>query len=73
MQFIDFKKEHFSKNEETEEYFIEILKDEIGYGEIEVQLKHDDGHYLKAEYKLKNDSNKVTITMKNPCDIRVNF
>ena len=36
MQFIDFKKEHFSQDEKEENYFIEISKDEIGYGDIEV-------------------------------------
>ena len=73
MQFIDFKKEHFSKNEETEDYFIEIPKEEIGFGDIEVQEKKDDGHYSKAEYNVEEDINKVTVKMKKPNDIRVNF
>lgn len=73
MQFIDFKKEHFSKSEETEDYFIEILKEEIGFGDIEVQEKKDDGLYSKAEFNVEEDINKVTIKMKQPIDIRVNF
>jgi len=73
MQFIDFKKEHFSKSEETEDYFIEIPKEEIGFGDIEVQQKKDDGLYSKAEYNVEEDINKVTIKMKQPIDIRVNF
>ncbi|MCD9856694.1 hypothetical protein LUD75_18365 [Epilithonimonas sp. JDS] len=73
MQFIDFKKEHFSKSEETEDYFIEIPKEEIGFGDIEVQQKKDDGLYSKAEFNVEEDINKVTIKMKQPIDIRVNF
>lgn len=73
MQFIDFKKEHFAKNEETNDYFIEISKDEVGYGDIEVLEKQNDDHYLKADYELEDDIRKVTIKMKKPGDIRVNF
>lgn len=72
MQFIDFNKEHFSKKEGTEEYFIEILKDDIGFGDIEVQEKQDES-FSKAEYQLVNDADRVTIIMKGPSDIRVNF
>ncbi len=73
MQFIDFKKEHFSQNDITKNYFIQISKDEVGYGDIEVLEKQDDETYKKAEYDLTDEVNKITIKMKNACDIRVNF
>ncbi|WDF46054.1 hypothetical protein PQ459_14230 [Chryseobacterium sp. KACC 21268] len=73
MQFIDFKKEHFSKSEVNGDYYIEIPKEELGFGDIEVHEKKDGGHYSKADYSLDEDINKVTVKMKQPNDIRVNF
>jgi len=73
MQFIDFKAEHFSKNEERNEYFIEISKDEIGFGTIEVHKRQDYDSLSEAQYELEEDISKVTIKMKEPADIRVNF
>lgn len=73
MQFIDFKAEHFSKNEDTGDYTIEIPIEEVGFGDIEVHTKEDDGHYSKGEYNLEVDINKITIKMKEAADIRVNF
>lgn len=73
MQFIEFKKEHFKKDEETHDFVIEISKAEIGFGEIKVQERKDDEIYEDADYEIKNDPLKITIKMKNPTDIRVNF
>lgn len=73
MQFIDFKKEHFSRDEKEEDYFIEISKDEIGYGDISVSERQDDETYTRADYKIIDDVTKVTIKMISPADIRVNF
>jgi hypothetical protein len=73
MQFIDFKEEHFTQNEETGDYSIIISKDEIGYSEIEILEKQDDNHYSKAEYELEDSVENVTIKMKKPGEIRVNF
>lgn len=73
MQFIDFKEEHFTQNEETGDYSIIISKDEIGYGEIEILEKQDDNHYSKAEYEFEDSVENVTIKMKKPGEIRVNF
>lgn len=73
MQFIDFKKEHFTQDEETNDYFIEISKDEVGFGNIKVQAKQDDANYAEVDYELVDDLEKVTIRMEKPADIRVNF
>lgn len=73
MQFIDFKKEHFDHDEEAGLYKIQISKDEVGYGDIEVWQKQDDDTFSKADYDLADDGNMVTITMKSPNNIRVNF
>lgn len=73
MQFIDFKEEHFTKDEKSGDYSIEISKDEIGYGDIEILAKQDDNHYVKAEHELQDFTGKVIIKMKTPGDIRVNF
>ncbi len=73
MQFIDFKKEHFKEDEETNDFVIEIAKDEIGFGEIRVQERKDDEIYEDADYEITDNPVKVTIRMKKPVDIRVNF
>jgi len=73
MQFIDFKKEHFTQDEETNDYFIEISKDEVGFGNIKVQAKQDDTNYAEVDCELVDDLEKVTIRMEKPADIRVNF
>ncbi|MBD8081628.1 hypothetical protein [Chryseobacterium caseinilyticum] len=73
MQFIDFTKEHFSHNENADNYYIQISKDEIGYGDIEVLEKQDDETYTKAEYEVIDELTTVTITMKKSAAIRVNF
>jgi len=73
MQFIDFKKEHFKEDEKTNDFVIEISKDEIGFGEIRVQERKDDEIYEDADYEITDNAVKVTIRMKKPADIRVNF
>lgn len=73
MQFIDFKKEHFTKDENAGCFIIDISKDEVGFGKIKVQEKKDDEIFEEAQYELIDDVEKVTIKMKEPRDIRVNF
>jgi hypothetical protein len=73
MQFIDFKKEHFSYNAVSGNYIIQLSKDEIGYENIEVLKKKDDHTYAKADYEIVDDAIKIIIKMKEPEDIRVNF
>lgn len=73
MQFIDFKKEHFTKDEDTHDFVIDISKDEIGFGEIRVQERKDDEIYDDADYEIEDNFDTVTVKMKKPADIRVNF
>ncbi len=73
MQFIEFKEEHFTKDDTTGDFFIQIPKVEVGFGEVEVHAKQEDGHYSKADYEVQDELSTVTIRMKKPCDIRVNF
>lgn len=73
MQFIDFKKEHFTKDEEADFYFIDLFKEEIGFGEIKVEEKKNDGNSSDMKYELNDDIDKITIKIQKPCDIRVYF
>lgn len=73
MQFIDFKKEHFTRNEETGGYFIEIPKDEVDFGDITVKEKKEDGTYAGADCELIDETTRITIKMETPVDIRVSF
>ncbi|MCY0970782.1 hypothetical protein [Chryseobacterium wangxinyae] len=73
MQFIEFKKEHFVHDEKNGNYFLEIPKEEVGFGEIKVQKKQEDETLSEMEYEITDDLNHVKITLENPQDIRVNF
>lgn len=73
MQFIDFKKEHFTCNEETGGYFIEIPKDEVDFGDITVKEKKEDGTYTGAHCELIDETTRITIKIETPVDIRVSF
>jgi hypothetical protein len=52
---------------------LEILKEEVGYGQIKVQKKDSKGTHKDFSYDLLDDLLKVTIVLKEPCDIRVYF
>jgi len=73
MQFIEFKKEHFVHDEKNGNYFLEIPKEEVGFGEIKIQKKQEDETLSEMEYEITDDLNQVKITVENPQDIRVNF
>ncbi|MGD1317878.1 hypothetical protein [Chryseobacterium sp. 2R14A] len=73
MQFIDFKKEHFSHDEKTKKYFLEISKEEVGYGELSVKQKKQDETLTDTEYAIEDSGEVVKIIVKSPIDIRVNF
>ena len=73
MQFIDFKKEHFTKDEYADFYFIDLFKEEIGFGEIKVEEKKSDGNSGDMKYELDDEIDKITIKIQKPCDIRVYF
>ncbi|MCU7616918.1 hypothetical protein NZ698_06895 [Chryseobacterium sp. PBS4-4] len=73
MQFIEFKKEHFIQDEKNGKYFLEIPKDEIGFGDVKLQKKNDDGTLAEIDAEIINDLRQIKIIMENPQDIRVNF
>ncbi|WP_100074077.1 hypothetical protein [Chryseobacterium camelliae] len=73
MQFIDFTTDHLTYDDGSENYYIEIPKDEIGDREITVQLKQEDGTYAKMDCDIESDFNTVRISMDMPVDFRVQF
>jgi len=73
MQFIEFKKEHFIHDEENGNYFLEIPKDEIGFGEIKLQKKQDDNSLSEIDAEIIDDLNQVKIILETPENVRVNF
>ncbi|WP_294246493.1 hypothetical protein [uncultured Chryseobacterium sp.] len=72
MQFIDFKKEHFSYDREKKQYLLELFKEGIGYGEIKVLQKQCDT-FANIAYEIIHDPERAYILMKSPYDIRVFF
>jgi hypothetical protein len=73
MQFIEFKKKHFIQDEKNDKYFLEIPKDEIGFGDVKLQKKNDDGTLAEIDAEIIDDLKQIKIILENPQDIRVNF
>ncbi|KUJ53362.1 hypothetical protein [Chryseobacterium sp. JAH] len=73
MQFIEFKKEHFILDKKKGRYLLEIPKDEIGFGDVKLQKKNDDGTLAEIDAEIIDDLIQIKIIMENPQDIRVNF
>ncbi|RKE80445.1 hypothetical protein [Epilithonimonas arachidiradicis] len=73
MQFIDFTKEHFRRPENTNKFLLDIPRDEVGFSEIDIHEKKDNDSYEEADYEIIDDMDKITIIMRSPADIRVNF
>ncbi|WP_294276412.1 hypothetical protein [uncultured Chryseobacterium sp.] len=73
MQFIDFTTDHLTYDDGSENYYIEIPKDEIGDGEVTVKLKQEDGTYADMDCNIESDFNTVRISMDMPVDFRVQF
>ncbi|MDQ1161795.1 hypothetical protein QE422_002163 [Chryseobacterium sp. SORGH_AS 447] len=73
MQFIEFKKEHFTHDEEKNNYFLEISKTEIDPENIKVQKKEDDQLSDDLDYEIADHPTRVRVILKEPEDIRVNF
>lgn len=73
MQFIEFKKEHFTHDEEQNHYFLEISKDEVGFDGIRIQHKKNDHLSDDIDYDLLDQPTRIRVVMKTPEDIRVNF
>ncbi len=73
MQFIDFKKEHFTRPANSNKFYLDIPRDEIGFAEIDVKQATEGEQYEEVDYEISDDLDKVVIKMRNPADIRVNF
>lgn len=73
MQFIEFKKEHFIHDEKNDNYFLEIPKDEMGFGQIKVQKRQDDGIFVESDAEIIDDLQQIKIILKTPDEIRVTF
>ena len=73
MQFIDFKKEHFTRPASSNKFLLDIPRDEIGFAEIHIKKAVDEDHYEEVDYEIFDDIDKIVVKMRNPADIRVNF
>ena len=73
MQFIEFKKEHFTHDEEQNRYFLEVSKSEVEFENIKIQQKKDDHLSDNIKYEIVDHPTRIKVIMKEPEDIRVNF
>ena len=73
MQFIDFTKEHFTRPQHANKFLLEIPRDIIGFSEIEIHEKKENDSYEEADYEIFDDLDKITIMMRIPTEIRVNY
>ena len=61
MQFIDFKKEHFTRPASSNKFLLDIPRDEIGFAEIDIKQAVDEDHYEEIDYEIFDDIDKVVI------------
>ncbi|WP_294288832.1 hypothetical protein [uncultured Chryseobacterium sp.] len=73
MQFIEFKKEHFTHDENQNSYFLEISKDEVGFDNIRIQKKNNSHLSDDLDYEIIDHPTRIRVVVKEPEDIRVNF
>lgn len=73
MNFIEFTKEHLSFNEEQQEYWIEIPKEQIDTKIESVQIVNEDGSFSEADVEIGEDDLIYTVSLQFPANLRVNF
>lgn len=73
MNFIEFTKEHLSFNEEQQEYWIEIPKEQIDTKIESVQIVNEDGSFSQADVEIGEDDLIYTVSLQFPGNLRVNF
>ena len=73
MNFIEFTKDHLTFNEEQQEYYVEIPKQEIGNSIESVQIVNEDGSFSDADCEIEEDQLTFTLSMEYPANLRVNF
>lgn len=73
MQFIDFTKDSFIRPDNTNKFLLDIPRDEVGFAEIDIHEKKDNDLYEEIDYEIIDDMDKITIMMRHPKNIRVNF
>ncbi|WP_333853031.1 hypothetical protein [Epilithonimonas sp.] len=73
MQFIDFTKDSFTRPDNSNKFLLEIPRDDIGFVEIDIHEKKDSDTYEEIDYEIIDDIDKITILMRHPKNIRVNF
>jgi len=72
MQFIDFKKEHFSYDQEKNQYLLELFKEDTGYSKTQVRNKQYDT-FTDVAYEIRHDPERACILKKSPYAIRAFF
>lgn len=72
MQFIDFKKEHFSYDRQKNQYLLELFREEAGYSEIKVIDKWHDP-FTDIAYEIRHDPEQAYVLMKSLYAIGVFF
>ncbi|MCX8524629.1 hypothetical protein OF897_11965 [Chryseobacterium formosus] len=73
MNSIEFTKEHLSFNEEQQEYWIEIPKEQIDTKIESVQIVNEDGSFSQADVEIREDDLTYTVSLEFPANLRVNF
>nr|WP_314497873.1 hypothetical protein [uncultured Chryseobacterium sp.] len=73
MQYIDFITENLTYHQSENHYSLEIPRETIGFGEIKVQKKNDDGSYEDADAVLSEYDDKVVILVSHASDLRIEF
>lgn len=73
IQFTVFTKDSFTRPNNSNKFLLEIPRDDIGFVEIDIREKKDSDTCEEIDYEIIDEMDKITIMMKHPKNIRVNF
>lgn len=73
MQYIDFVTENFTYHQSENHYSLEIPRDTVGFGEIKVKKKNEDGIFEDADAVLSEYDDKIVILVSHASDLRIEF
>ena len=73
MQYIDFAAHDLTYHQSENHYSLEIPRDILGFSEIKVYKKNEDGTFTDAEAVISEYNDKVIILVSHHYNLRIEF